>query len=344
MSPERLQQIEELYNDALALAPGERQSFLDRACGADTDLRREIDSLLMSATVETCLDREAIDFAAESLAKHADDVLMGRMLGRYQLLSLVGRGGMGDVYCGVDTRLNRLVAVKVLPSYLSGNVEWAERVEQEARAIASLNHPHICTLYDIGKDAGMHYLVFEYLIGQRLSDRLPKGALPPAEAVRYAMQMAEALDATHQEGIVHCDLKPHNIILTRTGLKLLDFGIAELRHADEKALASNGRSPGTLKYMAPEQIQGRETDVRTDIFAFGLVTYEVVTGRPAFQGVNQTALANSILNDSPLVASQLVTRVPPALDFLLTRCLAKNPSERWQSIRDVLFLLKWISA
>src|SRR2546427_1652551 len=293
MSPERLQQIEELYNDTLALAPDDRKSFLDRACGADTDLRREIDSLLMSSTVDTCMDRDAIDFAAESLAMHADDVLVGRMLGRYQLLSLVGRGGMGEVYCAVDTRLNRLVAVKVLPSYLSGNVEWAERLEQEARAIASLNHPHICTLYDIGKDAGMHYLVFEYLVGERLSERLSKGALPLAEVVRYAMQMAEALDVTHHEGIVHCDLKPHNIILTRTGLKLLDFGIAELRYADEKAHASNGRSPGTLAYMAPEQIEGRETDVRTDIFAFGLVTYEMLTGRTPFQGARQAALTDS---------------------------------------------------
>src|SRR5438093_2254190 len=276
MSPERLQQIEELYNDALALAPGERDAFLDRACGADTDLRREIDSLLTSATVDTCLDRDAMEFAAESLANHPGDVMMGRMLGRYQLLSLVGRGGMGEVYCAVDTRLNRLVAVKVLPSYLNGKVQRAERLEQEARAIASLNHPHICTLYDIGKDAGVHYLVFEYLVGERLSDRLSKGPLPLAEAVRYAIQMAEALDVTHQEGIVHCDLKPHNIILTRTGLKLLDFGIAELRYADEKGRGS-GRSPGTLAYMAPEQIEGRETDVRTDIFGFGLVIYEMVT-------------------------------------------------------------------
>ncbi len=345
MNPERLERIEALYNDALALQPNDRSAFLDCICGADIDLRREIDSLLMSETASTCLDRDAIHFAAQSLANRADDVLIGRMLGRYQLLSSVGRGGMGEVYCGVDTRLNRLVALKVLPSYLSGDVEWAQRLDREARAVAALNHPHICTLYDIGDDAGMHYLVFEYLIGELLSERLLRGALPLREALRYAIQMAEALVATHEVGIVHCDLKPHNIILTRSGLKLLDFGIAELPYAEpRKEHPSSGRSPGTLAYMSPEQIEGGQTDARTDIFGFGLVTYRMVTGRPAFQGRDRDALADSILNENPPPASQLVPRVPPALDFLLAGCLAKKPSERWQSIADIVLLLKWIAS
>ena len=346
MSPERFEQIETLYNDALALEPNARNAFLDRACGTDGDLRQEIESLLTSERSNTCLDTDAIQFAAESLAQQDGAEFMGRMLGRYQLLSLVGRGGMGEVYCGVDTRLNRLVAIKVLPAYMTDSREWSERLEQEARAGASLNHPHICTLYDLGTDGGMHYLVFEYLIGELLSDRLAKNGLPLPEALRYAIQIADALVTTHQEAIIHCDLKPRNIMLTKAGVKLLDFGIAELRYASDARVndAVRDSASGTLAYMAPEQIERREKDTRTDIFGFGLVLYQMVTGRPAFLGNDQASLIQSILNDTPAPASHYAPKTPPALDFLLARCLAKEPSERWQSICDVLFMLKWIAA
>jgi serine/threonine protein kinase len=175
--------------------------------------------------------------------------------------------------------------------------------------------------------------------------------VPLKEAVQYAIEMAEAIRAAHQESIIHCDLKPHNIMLMKSGLKLLDFGIAELRYGDQrwtpaarKKRTSGGTSPGTLAYMSPEQIEGAETDVRTDIFGFGLVTYQMVTGRPPFYGHDQTSLSHAVLNEAPVPASQLVPQMPPALDFLLGRCLAKHPAERWQSISDVLFMLKWIAS
>jgi serine/threonine protein kinase len=348
MNPDRLQQIETFYNDALALNADDRPAFLDQVCGGDSDLRRELESLLSTAN-NSSLDKDALQLAAESLAQVPESSLMGQTLGRYQLLSLVGRGGMGEVYCAVDSRLNRLVAIKVLPAYMRDNLEWVNRLIEEARAVAALNHPNICTLYDIGTDVGMHYLVFEYLAGELLSERLAKGPLPIREATQSGIQMAEAIRAAHQEGIIHCDLKPHNIMLMKAGLKLLDFGIAELRHGDEpwssrSKRTSTGTSPGTLAYMSPEQIEGGETDVRTDIFGFGLVTYQMVTGRPAFYGTDQASLSHAVLNDTPIPASQLAPQTPPALDFLLARCLAKQPAERWQSISDVLFMLKWIAS
>jgi eukaryotic-like serine/threonine-protein kinase len=348
MNPDRLQQLETLYNDALALKADDRPAFLDRVCGGDSDLRRELESLLSTAT-DSYLDKDALQLAAESLAQAPQSSLMGQSLGRYQLLSLVGRGGMGEVYCAVDSRLNRLVAIKVLPAYMRDNLEWVNRLNEEARAVAALNHPNICTLFDIGTDAGMHYLVFEYLAGELLSERLAKGSLPMREVTQFAIQMAEAIRAAHHEGIIHCDLKPHNIMLMKAGLKLLDFGIAELRYSDQpwpsrSKRTSSGTSPGTLAYMSPEQIEGGETDVRTDIFGFGLVTYQMVTGRPAFCGTDQASLSHAVLNDTPIPASQLAPQTPPALDFLLARCLAKQPAERWQSIADVLFMLKWIAS
>jgi len=283
VNQERIQQIEELYNEVLTLPAGKRTAFLDRACGNDTELRVELDSLLACESENgSCLDKPAIHFAAESLAKQGAGLLVGRMLGRYQLLSLVGRGGAGDVYCAVDSRLNRLVAVKILAPYLAGDLAWSQRFEQEARLIAALNHPHICILHDAGHDRGMYYLVFEYLVGEVLSDRLSRGALPLPQLLEYAIQIAEALLHAHQQDIVHHDLKPQNIMLVKTGAKLLDFGIAELRTPEGAASAFPPKDSvvGTLAYMAPEQIEGRETDARTDIYAFGVTMSEMLAARP----------------------------------------------------------------
>jgi serine/threonine protein kinase len=311
MNPERLEQLESIYNEALGLPAAERLRFVERTCGSDAGLRSELTSLLgYEQKAECYLNTSAINDVAESLAETSADSLIDRRLGRYQLLSLVGRGGMGEVYCAVDTRLNRLVAVKILPPCLAADSEWLRRFEYEARAVAALNDPHICTLHDIGNDDRTHYIVFEYLVGELLSDRLSRGNLPLAEAMEYATQIGKALVHAHEQGILHLDLKPQNIMLTRTGVKLFDFGIAVLAFTDPSA--SKAGTPG---YLAPEQRDGGMTDVRTDIFSFGVVM------RDLFAGHSLTAL-----------------------DSLIERCVAKDPSGRWPMITVVVDLLKKIAA
>jgi serine/threonine protein kinase len=242
---------------------------------------------------------------------------------------------MAEVYCAVDTRLNRLVAVKILPEYMARDKEVLERFEREARAIAALNHGHICTVHDVGHDAGIHYLVFEYLVGEPLSEHLRRGPLPLALGLEYAIDMADALATAHEVGIIHLDLKPENIMLTRSGVKLLDFGIAELRYPDapmtndspsENPAAAQPR-PGTRGYMAPEQADGRDVDWRADIFAFGAVLYQMFTGRPAFPSRN--------FADVPSPIRQVEQGLPLELEELIHRCLAQAPSDRWSSISDV---------
>jgi eukaryotic-like serine/threonine-protein kinase len=344
MDPERLQQIESLYNEALSLSAAERAAFLDRTCGTDGALRNELESLLAcEEQAENYLDKPAFEDMAQSLATEGAGVLVDRMLGRYQLLSLVGRGGMAEVYCAVDTRLNRLVAVKILPEYMAEDQERLHRFEQEARSIAALNHRHICTLHDVGHDGGIHYLVFEYLVGEPLSERLSHGPLPLMEALEHAIQIADALVNAHETGVIHLDLKPENIMVTRTGVKLLDFGIAELRYPDapaiddfasEKAVAAGCTVPGTLGYMAPEQAAGQGVDSRADIFAFGAILYQMFTGRSAF--TTRTS------GDNPPPISEIEPTLPGALNVLVSRCLARHPSERWQSMSDVLSSLQEI--
>ena len=334
MTPERMQRIEALYGETLTLPEVERHAFLDRACADDSELRREIESLLgYQEEAETYLDRPAFHQVAQSLAD-GTGVLVDRMLGRYQLLSLVGRGGTAEVYCAVDTRLNRLVAVKVLPAFISGDRERVERFEHEARSVAVLNHPHICTLHDIGTEGQMHYLVFEYLVGEPLSDRLSRGALPLSVAIDSATQIAGALAYDHDLGIIHLDLKPSNIMLMRNTLKLFDFGIAELRYPDMPASRTTAAS-GTPGYMSPEQLESRETDFRTDVFALGVVMYEMITGRSAFPARSSLEAAVLSMKECPPPISKFQPEVPQEVESLVTRCLAKNPSERWQSMSEL---------
>src|SRR5437899_2049480 len=223
-------------------------------------------------------------------------ILPGKRLGPYEILSAIGAGGMGEVYRARDTRLDRIVAIKVLPAHLADKPELRERFEREARTIASLNHPHICTLYDIGQQGGIDYLVMEHLEGETLAERLKKGPLPLDQVLQYAIEIADALDKAHRKGITHRDLKPGNIMLTKSGTKLLDFGLAKLRQeaapatplsqlpTAKEAITAQGTILGTLQYMAPEQLEGKEADARTDIFAFGVVMYEMATGKKAFEG------------------------------------------------------------
>jgi serine/threonine protein kinase len=276
-------------------------------------------------------------------------------LGPYEIISSIGAGGMGEVYRARDTRLDRIVAVKVLPEHLSSNLQLRERFEREARAISSLSHPHICALYDVGQQNGIDYLVMEYLEGETLAGRLKKGPLPTDQVLQYAVQITDALDTAHKHAVVHRDLKPGNIMLTRTGAKLLDFGLAKVRAAEAVAgmtarptqttpLTGEGTILGTLQYMAPEQLEGADADARTDIFALGAVIYEMATGRKAFTGKSQASLISAIMGVEPPPLSTLQPMSPPALDHVVRICLAKEPDARWQTAHDVLLQLKWIAS
>ncbi|HTJ18624.1 MAG TPA: serine/threonine-protein kinase, partial [Steroidobacteraceae bacterium] len=278
----------------------------------------------------------------------------GARLGPYEVIAALGAGGMGEVYRARDTRLGRDVAVKVLPSHVSTDAEWRDRFEREARTIAALNHPHICTLHDVGHQDGIDFLVMEFLDGDSLAQRLARGPLPLEQALAIAIAVTDALDKAHRAGIIHRDLKPGNIVLTKSGAKLLDFGLARVTPAAVAAsglsMAPTGITPvtaqgailGTLQYMAPEQLEGREADPRTDIFALGCVLYEMLTGKRAFDGKTQASLIAAILEREPAPLITLQPSTPRALDRLVRKCLAKEPEKRWQTAGDVCDELKWI--
>jgi serine/threonine protein kinase/Tol biopolymer transport system component len=283
-------------------------------------------------------------------------IVPGRRLGPYEILSAIGAGGMGEVYKARDTRLDRIVAIKVLPAHLADRAELRERFERESRVVASLNHPHICTLHDIGQQDGTDFLVMEYLEGETLAQRLQKGSLPLEQVLQYAIEIADALDKAHRKGVTHRDLKPGNIMLTKTGTKLLDFGLAKLKQGAAPAnvplselptakdpLTAEGSIVGTMQYMAPEQLEGKEVDPRTDIFAFGVVVYEMATGKRAFEGKSQASVISAIMSSEPPPMSLLQPMTPPQLDRVVKKCLAKEPEKRWQAASDVCDELKWIA-
>ncbi len=273
-------------------------------------------------------------------------------LGPYEIVSLLGAGGMGEVYRARDTRLDREVAIKVLPQHLSRSPEFKQRFEREAKSISQLTHPNICTLHDVGHHEGTDYLVMELLEGESLAQRLGKGPLPLDAVLKHGVEIASALDAAHRKGVVHRDLKPGNVLLTKTGAKLLDFGLAKssgVMDSDPSAvtvtqpLTSKGTILGTFQYMAPEQLEGTEADARTDIFAFGAVLYEMATGKRAFEGASRASLIASIMSSQPRPISDLQPLTPPALDRLIRKCLAKAPDARWQSASDIADELRWIA-
>jgi Tol biopolymer transport system component len=280
-------------------------------------------------------------------------------LGPYEVTSKLGAGGMGEVYKAKDTRLDRDVALKLLPSHLAADPQFKARFEREAKSVSALNHPHICTLHDVGSETvrgeELHYLVLELIDGESLAQRLARGPLPMEDLLRYAVQISSALDAAHRRGIVHRDLKPGNVMITRAGAKLLDFGLA--RPADGKAavasisslktadqpLTEEGTIVGTFQYMAPEQLEGQAADARTDMFALGAVLYEMATGKKAFEGKSRTSLIAAIVSSQPPAISSVQAMSPPALDHVVRKCLEKDPDDRWQSARDVMAELQWIS-
>jgi len=292
------------------------------------------------------------------------DLAAGTRLGPYEILAALGAGGMGEVYRARDTRLDRGVAIKILPSHLSSNSEVKSRFEREARTLSSVTHPHICHLYDVGSQAGVEFLVMELLDGETLASRLQKGPVPLPDLLKIGVQIADALAKAHRLGITHRDLKPSNIMLTRSGAKLMDFGLAKpstvggvVPSSSSDAMTASLQSPatpvstigmvvGTIQYMSPEQIEGKEADARSDVFALGAVLYEMATGRRAFEGKSQLSVVSAILHQEPLP----ITAAQPAssssasssLDYVIRTCLAKDPDERFQTAHDVKLQLSWL--
>src|SRR5215469_14370866 len=283
----------------------------------------------------------------------------GTKLGPYEIVAPLGAGGMGEVYRARDTRLDRTVAIKILPLHLSDNPEAKQRFDREARAISSLNHPNICTLYDIGHHDVTDFLVMEFLEGETLADRLKKGPLPPEQVLKYGIEVCEGLEKAHGSGVMHRDLKPGNIMLTKTGAKLMDFGLAKVTPTGtppssgltmtfpgpsaDQPLTARGTLVGTFQYMAPEQVEGKDADLRSDIFALGAVLYEMATGKRAFTGKSQASIVAAILAAEPQPISTVQPMSPPALDRVVKICLAKEPDERWQTAHDVKLQLQWIA-
>src|SRR5712671_3086296 len=330
MEVSRWKQIEMLYHAALERAPAERPAFLQQACDGEADLKSEVESLLAQDSSRTgALDQPAWVGAAGFTSANATVTLItaGTQLGPYKIEGQLAAGGMGEVFRGVDTRLGRPVAVK------TSREQFSARFDREARAISSLNHPHICTLYDVGPN----YLVMELCEGETLAARLKRGKLSIEEMLRYGAQIADALAAAHAKGITHRDLKPGNIMLSKAGIKVLDFGLAKMerRINDEgqaHTMTEKGTVLGTLPYMSPEQVQGKETDARSDIFSFGLVLYEMLTGRRAFEAANSAGVIAAILQQDP----PKIEKIGPAgLQRVLRRCLAKDPANRYSSADEV---------
>ena len=349
--PHDFRKVEELYHAALARGLDQRDVFLKVACGADEGLLREVKSLLgYEEEAKRLLDEPALDFAARELAQDPARSLIGRRIRGYEVLALLGAGGMGEVYRARDTTLGREVALKLVPRELSGDPERLSRLDREARLLASLNHPAIATLYGLEEADGLRFLVMELVPGETLAARLSRGPLPTREALAVVRQMAEGLAAAHEKGIVHRDLKPANVVVTPDGrVKLLDFGLAKLRPVVDSPLETAsgiteaGTVLGTVGYMSPEQVKGRPTDPPSDVFSFGAVFYEMVTGRRAFKGESAVETMNAILKEEPAWLGSASGALPPAVGRVVRRCLEKDPAKRFRSARELCVALEAVS-
>jgi serine/threonine protein kinase len=340
MTSERYQRLVDIFQAAADRGPDARPAFLAEACAGDDELRREVEAMLAAdAQSGGFLDKPADDLAAAAVAARETRSLIGHRVSHYEVVSLLGAGGMGEVYRAKDTRLRREVAIKVAVA------SFDDRFEREARTVAALNHPNICTLHDIGPN----YLVMELVEGPTLSDRIKQGPILLDEALDIARQIADALQAAHEKGIIHRDLKPANVKVTAQGrVKVLDFGLAKAIRsveADQNLSQSGsvsgvqtlaGNIVGTPGYMSPEQAEGKALDSRSDIFSFGAVLYEMITGRRAFQGQSSASILAAVLREDPRPLCELAKDLPPDLDRIVTRCLRKDPEARYPSMTAVV--------
>jgi serine/threonine protein kinase len=353
MTPERYQQIDRLADAALELGVEERASFLDRACAGDEELRRRVEQLLSAHEREDgFLSAPALEEIAREMAAAQSRSLIGRRLGHYQILSLLGAGGMCEVYLAEDTILGRKVALKLLPAEFTRDQDRLRRFKQEARAASSLNHPNIITIYEIGETDGIHFIATEFIDGQTLRQRSAQGRLELLASLDIGIQTAAALSAAHDAGIAHRDIKPENLMLRPDGyLKVLDFGSSKLTErrtlgGPSKTSAVTGvrTAPGivmgTITYMSPEQVRGLEVDARSDIFTIGVVLYEMITGAKPFTGATTADVIAAILDKEPAPLSRSAHEAPEELERIVSRALRKDREDRYQTIQDLLRDLK----
>ena len=345
------QQIEKLYHSALELEPRQRQAFLREACAGDEALRREVESLLAHQDqAESFIEAPALEVAAKGMAQNRAPSLVGRQVGPYKIHSLLGVGGMGEVYLAQDPRLDRAIALKILPTELASDPDRIRRFIREARAASGLKHPNVATIYEIGKSDEFHFIAMEYVEGQTLADKISGRPLPIAEIVDIGIQVADALDEAHRKGITHRDIKPANLMLTsREQVKILDFGLAKVTRPEGQAMGSDistvvktetGVVMGTVQYMSPEQVLGKEVDHRTDIFSLGVVLYEMATGRLPFTGTSSSETMDRVLHGQPEAIARFNYNVPAELERIIRKCLEKDRERRYQSARDLLIDLK----
>ena len=352
MNPERWQQIDQLFHSALEREPGARAAFLAQACTGDEALRLEVESLIGShEQSDSFIEAPAADLAAGLLAGKESELTAGQAIGPYRIVSLLGKGGMGEVYLTQDVRLGRQVALKRLPAQFTLDADRARRFEQEARAVSALNHPNIVTIYEIGQSNSLHFITTEFIDGETLREHLARKRRSLDEVLDVAIQIASALAAAHAAGIVHRDIKPENIMIRPDGyVKVLDFGLAKLVEQKNKSLlgledstarqTARGLILGTVNYMSPEQAKGEEIDERTDIFSLGAVIHEMIAGRTPFAGDSMSETFANLINAEPQPLSRFAANVPDEMQRIVLKMLRKKKDERYQTMKELLAALK----
>src|SRR5687767_9314972 len=352
MTPERWQQVRGIFHSALQHAPAERSNFLTSACGGDEALRQEVESLLEADAKDgSFIDSPAYQAAAALLREDNATLRPGQRTDSYEIVSFISRGGMGEVYLAQDRRLNRKVALKVLPAELTREVDRLRRFEQEARAASALNHPNIITIFEIARIEGFHVIATEFVEGQTLRQVLVGRPLELIEALGIAIQIADALNAAHQAGIIHRDIKPENVMLRPDGyVKVLDFGLAKLSEQSSPTVAAeaptrqvrtgSGVVMGTAGYMSPEQARGKEVDARSDVFSFGALIYEMISGERPFEGETASDTLAAILKSDPPPISDFLPGAPPELVRIVNKTLRKDREERYQFVKELLIDLR----